>query len=44
MLSVKYIPMKYYDAIIIRFTGEDGGVHNIFVDGGDINSRSEERR
>ena len=31
MLSVKYIPMQYYDAIIIRFTGEDGGVHNIFV-------------
>lgn len=40
MLSVKYIPMKYYDAIIIRFTGEDGGVHNIFVDGGDIKSRN----
>ena len=38
MLSVKYIPMQYYDAIIIRFTGEDGSVHNIFVDGGDIKS------
>ena len=31
--------MQYYDAIIIRFTGEDGSVHNIFVDGGDIHSR-----
>lgn len=40
MLSVKYIPMQYYDAIIIRFTGEDGGVHNIFVDGGDKKSRT----
>ena len=39
MLSVEYIPMQYYDAIIIRFTGEDGSVHNIFVDGGDIHSR-----
>ena len=39
MLSVKYIPMQYYDAIIIRFTGDDGSVHNIFVDGGNINSR-----
>ena len=39
MLSVKYIPMKYYDAIIIRFTGEDGSVHNLFVDGGDVKSR-----
>lgn len=39
MLSVKYIPMQYYDAIIIRFTGEDGYVHNIFVDGGNIISR-----
>ena len=31
--------MQYYDAIIIRFTGEKGGVHNIFVDGGDKKSR-----
>lgn len=31
--------MLYYDAIIIRFTGDDGSVHNIFVDGGNINSR-----
>ena len=31
--------MKYYDAIIIRFMGNDGSVHNIFVDGGDIKSR-----
>ena len=29
--------MQYYDAIIIRFTGDDGSVHNIFVDGGNIN-------
>lgn len=40
MLSVKYIPMQYYDAIIIRFTGDDGLVHNIFVDGGNICSRT----
>lgn len=39
MMSVKYIPMKYYDAIIIHFTSEDGSVHNIFVDGGYIKSR-----
>lgn len=39
MLSVKYIPMQYYDAIIICFTGEDGSTHNIIVDGGDKNSR-----
>ena len=39
MLSVKYIPMQYYDAIIIRFMGDDGSVHNIFVDGGNINPR-----
>ena len=39
MLSVKYTPMQYYDAIIIRFMGDDGSVHNIFVDGGNINSR-----
>lgn len=32
--------MQYYDAIIIRFTDEDGGVHNIFVDGGDKKSRT----
>lgn len=40
MLSVKYIPMQYYDAIIIRFTGDDGLEHNIFVDGGNICSRT----
>lgn len=32
--------MQYYDAIIIRFTGDDGLVHNIFVDGGNICSRT----
>lgn len=31
--------MQYYDAIIIRFMGDDSSVHNIFVDGGNINSR-----
>lgn len=31
--------MQYYDAIIIRFMGDDGSVHNIFVDGGNINPR-----
>lgn len=36
MLSVEYIPMNYYDAIFIRFTDEDGRIHNIVVDGGEI--------
>ena len=31
--------MQYYDAIIIRFTSDNDCVYNIFVDGGDINSR-----
>ena len=39
MLSVEYIPMHYYDAIFIRFTGEDGSMHNIIVDGGDYGRR-----
>lgn len=30
--------MKYYDAIIMRFTDEDGIMHNILVDGGEIRS------
>ena len=34
MLSVEYIPMQYYDAILIQFTGEDGMLHTIIVDGG----------
>ena len=38
MLSVEYIPMLYYDAISIHFTDDDGNVHHIIVDGGDINS------
>lgn len=38
MLTVEYMPMQYYDAIIISFTAEDGTMHHIFVDGGDINS------
>lgn len=36
MLSVEYIPMQYYDAILIQFTGEDGMLHTIIVDGGHI--------
>ena len=36
MLSVEYIPMQYYDAIFIQFTGEDGSMHNIIVDGGNF--------
>lgn len=38
MLSVEYIPMHYYDAIIIHYTDDDGSGHNIIVDGGEINS------
>lgn len=36
MLSVEYIPMQYYDAIVIHFTDDDGYGHNIIVDGGEI--------
>lgn len=36
MLSVEYIPMQYYDAIIIRFTDDEGIAHNIIVDGGEV--------
>lgn len=36
MLSVEYIPMQYYDAIFIQFTGEDGSMHNVIVDGGNF--------
>ena len=28
--------MQYYDAIFIQFTGEDGSMHNIIVDGGNF--------
>lgn len=38
MLAIQYIPMQFFDAILIRFTGEDGCVHNIIVDGGEISS------
>lgn len=38
MLSVRYIPMQYYDAIIIKVTNGYGCAHNIIVDGGDVNS------
>lgn len=38
MLSVEYIPMQYYDAIVIHFVDDDGSGHNIIVDGGEINS------
>lgn len=37
MLTVEYLPMQYYDAILIHFTDDDGHVHNILVDGGEIN-------
>lgn len=36
MLFVKYIPMQYYDAILIQIASEDGSKHNIIVDGGNI--------
>ena len=39
MLSVQYIPMQYFDAIFIQFTGEDGSMHNIVVDGGELKKR-----
>ena len=39
MLAVNYISMHYYDAIFIHFTGEDGSMHNIIVDGGDFRQR-----
>lgn len=38
MLSIEYVPMCYYDAIIIRFDGNDGICHNIIIDGGDYKS------
>ena len=38
MLSVEYIPMSYYDAIIIRFTDNEDCYHNIIVDGGDFST------
>jgi beta-lactamase superfamily II metal-dependent hydrolase len=31
--------MNYYDAIIIRFSDDDGAFHNIIIDGGDCKSR-----
>lgn len=36
MLTVEYIPMSYYDAIVIRYTDEEGCAHNIIVDGGEL--------
>lgn len=38
MLSVDYIPMQYYDAIFIHFADDDGRVHHIILDGGEIKS------
>lgn len=38
MLTVEYIPMAFYDAIIISFDGNDGIRHNILIDGGDYDS------
>ena len=38
MLSIEYVPMCYYDAIIIGFDGNDGIRHNIVIDGGDYKS------
>lgn len=38
MLSVDYIPMHYYDAILIHFTDDDGKAHHIVMDGGEIGS------
>ena len=39
MLTVEYLPMQFYDAIFIRYTGEDGSMHNIIVDGGELRQR-----
>ena len=38
MLTIEYIPMQYYDAIVIHFTDDEEHAHNILVDGGEINS------
>ena len=38
MLSVEYLPMQYYDAIIVRFNDDEGNAHNIIVDGGEVKS------
>jgi beta-lactamase superfamily II metal-dependent hydrolase len=40
MIHIEYLPMSYYDAIIIRFDGDDGLSHNIIIDGGDYKSRN----
>ena len=39
MLTVEYIPMNFWDAIFIRYTGKDGCMHNIVVDGGELRMR-----
>lgn len=38
MLSVEYLPMQYYDAIIVSFNDDEGNAHNIIVDGGEVKS------
>lgn len=38
MIQIKYLPMNYYDAIVIRYDGNDGIFHNILIDGGDYRS------
>jgi len=35
MIQIEYLPMNYYDAIVIRYDGNDGIFHNILIDGGD---------
>lgn len=39
MIHIEYLPMNYYDAIIIHFDGNDGSPHNIIIDGGDYKSK-----
>ena len=35
MIQIEYLPVNYYDAIFIRYDGNDGFFHNILIDGGD---------
>ena len=35
MIQIEYLPTNYYDAIVIRYDGNDGIFHNILIDGGD---------
>ncbi|MBQ0087850.1 MAG: MBL fold metallo-hydrolase [Prevotellaceae bacterium] len=35
MIQIEYLPVNYYDAIFIRYDGNDVFFHNILIDGGD---------